>query len=480
MAAVLLLPLAVRIGPGWKIKLNQNAPAVHTGEQTAPPASVVVQARRPASMPAPLPITIWVLGIVAMGVRIALGHWRVRSLFGRAEEIREARWLALVEDIGPWRKVTLKRSTATDVPLSYGMFRATVLLPAEADFWSDERRRIVLTHEMVHAGRLDLLWGLIAQSAVTVCWFHPLAWLAAKKFRTEQERSCDDAVVTAGTGCAAYAGHLIEVARAIAIPEAALGMADEFDLEGRVRALLDPGRSRRAVSPRLCAAMMAGAMALMVPLAAIRAQNPQTARASVAGTVYDPSGAVIPNATISLKNTAGSNEEAAATDAAGRYTLPAILAGDYSLKVSVLGFVPYQSRVKLEAGTQMTVNAKLTMANAEFREQIVAKRPQGAVASGTPQRIRVGGMVQPEKLISKVSPVYPADAQAEGVEGTVVLRAVVSKDGGVLHVTPISNVDQRLVSAAVAAVSLWRYEPTLLNGEPVEALTTITVSFRLN
>jgi TonB family protein len=221
-------------------------------------------------------------------------------------------------------------------------------------------------------------------------------------------------------------------------------------------------------------------MALMVPLAAIRAQNPQTERASVAGTVYDPSGAVIPNVTVSLKNTVGSNEEAAVTDAAGRYMLPAIVAGEYSLKVSERGFMPYQTAVTLQAGAQVTVNAKLTMANAEFREQIVAKRPQGAVASVTPQRMRVGGMVQPEKLIEKVSPVYPADAQAEGVEGTVVLRAVVSKDGGVLHVVPISNVDQRLVSAAVAAVSLWRYEPTLLNGEPVEARTTVTVSFRLN
>jgi protein TonB len=61
----------------------------------------------------------------------------------------------------------------------------------------------------------------------------------------------------------------------------------------------------------------------------------------------------------------------------------------------------------------------------------------------------------------------------------VLLRAVVSKTGSLLHVTPISDVDQRLISAAVAAVSLWQYQPTLLNGEPVEAITTITVQFRL-
>ena len=86
------------------------------------------------------------------------------------------------------------------------------------------------------------------------------------------------------------------------------------------------------------------------------------------------------------------------------------------------------------------------------------------------------GSVQQEHMIRHIS---PADAQAEGVEGTVLLRAVVSKDGSLLHVAPISDVDQRLVSAAIAAGSLWRYEPTLLNNEPVEAITTIAVTFRL-
>ena len=69
--------------------------------------------------------------------------------------------------------------------------------------------------------------------------------------------------------------------------------------------------------------------------------------------------------------------------------------------------------------------------------------------AGTPQPIRAGGNVQRLHLIRKASPAYPADAQAERVEGTVLLRAVVSKEGSMLHVTPISDVDQRRVSAAV-------------------------------
>ena len=89
--------------------------------------------------------------------------------------------------------------------------------------------------------------------------------------------------------------------------------------------------------------------------------------------------------------------------------------------------------------------------------------------------------MQAFNLIRKVNPVYPPDAKAEGVEGAVLLRAIISKNGSLLSIVPVSSsVDQRLVSAAVAAVSQWQYQPTLLNGEPVEAITTITVSFRLN
>jgi len=67
------------------------------------------------------------------------------------------------------------------------------------------------------------------------------------------------------------------------------------------------------------------------------------------------------------------------------------------------------------------------------------------------------------------------------IASSELLRAIVSKDGALLHVTQVNNsVDPRLVRAAMAAVPLWRYQPTLLNGEPVEVITTIDVTFRLN
>ncbi len=71
-------------------------------------------------------------------------------------------------------------------------------------------------------------------------------------------------------------------------------------------------------------------------------------------------------------------------------------------------------------------------------------------------------------------------AEAAGVEGDVTMRAVVSKTGNLLSITSVnSGVDSRLVRAAGDAVRTWQYEPTLLNGDPVEVTTTISIVFRL-
>jgi TonB family protein len=133
-------------------------------------------------------------------------------------------------------------------------------------------------------------------------------------------------------------------------------------------------------------------------------------------------------------------------------------------------------------GATASLNVNLAVGEIMEAVTVTGTRSRPATpATAFPQRIRVGGNVQPIKLISKVNPDYPADAQADGVEGTVLLRAVVSKDGSLLSIRSISTgIDPRLVNAAKAAVPLWRYQPALLNGEPVEVVTTIDVTFRLN
>lgn len=95
-----------------------------------------------------------------------------------------------------------------------------------------------------------------------------------------------------------------------------------------------------------------------------------------------------------------------------------------------------------------------------------------------PKRVRVGGNVQAAKMVRQVQPVYPQIAKTAHIQGTVVLHAVIAKDGTVQELQYISG-PPLLMRAAMDAVRQWRYQPTLLNGEPVEVETTISVIFTL-
>ena len=113
--------------------------------------------------------------------------------------------------------------------------------------------------------------------------------------------------------------------------------------------------------------------------------------------------------------------------------------------------------------------------------------PPGDVISGTDPAppppppavapLRVGGVVQP-KRVTYVAPVYPRLALASHVQGTVVLEAVIDERGAVREIRVLRSI-QLLDGAAVEAVGQWRFTPTLLNGQPVPVVMTVTVGFVL-
>jgi protein TonB len=82
-------------------------------------------------------------------------------------------------------------------------------------------------------------------------------------------------------------------------------------------------------------------------------------------------------------------------------------------------------------------------------------------------------------LVHDVAPKYPTEAGRERIEGTVVLMAVIGKDGTVQDVRVQSGLSV-LAEAAIEAVKQWRYRPYLLNGEPVEVDSQITINFNLS
>ena len=102
--------------------------------------------------------------------------------------------------------------------------------------------------------------------------------------------------------------------------------------------------------------------------------------------------------------------------------------------------------------------------------------PEAAQAD-KPARIRSGSIRTP-RLVSRVEPVYPLAAKAANIQGVVILELVIGTDGTVIEgrvLRSISLLDQ----AALDAVVQWKYEPTLLNGAPVEVIATVTINFTL-
>jgi protein TonB len=104
--------------------------------------------------------------------------------------------------------------------------------------------------------------------------------------------------------------------------------------------------------------------------------------------------------------------------------------------------------------------------------------PKTTVKAAAPKKINISGGVAAGNLIQKTQPVYPPIAKAARVQGTVVLQATISKTGTIEGLRVVSG-PAMLQQAAQDAVRSWRYRPYLLDGDPVEVETTVTVIFTL-
>ena len=220
---------------------------------------------------------LWVAGIAAGLLQILLASamlWRTR----RAARVSPDQGVAdtLAWGLGIEHPVRVLETPA-GMPMTFGVLRPTVLLPEEARAWSGERRRVVLLHELGHVLRGDTVTHLLARTALALHWWNPLAWTAWREFLKERERATDDLVLGAGTTASDYAGHLLEIARTMQVRPASaaagVAMARRSQLEGRLLAILDghTARGQQGRAATLAAALLA--IAMIAPLAAVRAQS---------------------------------------------------------------------------------------------------------------------------------------------------------------------------------------------------------------
>jgi beta-lactamase regulating signal transducer with metallopeptidase domain len=199
----------------------------------------------------PLGFTVWAGGMMLTLGYLIIGQFQVGKMSRAARRLAGGDWTRLLNEareiLGLQRPVILLQSPDNVMPLTWGWLRPVVLLPAEAAQWPEERRRIVLLHELAHIKRWDGLTQLVARIVCALYWFNPLVWLAARRMCVERERACDDLVLNSGCKASDYADQLVAIARSFRrVPQvAAIAMARPSGLGNRITAIVDASRARR-------------------------------------------------------------------------------------------------------------------------------------------------------------------------------------------------------------------------------------------
>lgn len=339
-------------------------------------------------------VALWALGVVVLIARLIHGLLTVRRISSTATEIENGAWRAALHEVADRLDMEelprLVVSNAVRVPFACGFRQPTIVLPAEAMSWTDQRRRVVLLHELAHIQRRDMFGQLLSRLACVMYWFHPLVWLAAGHLRAESERACDDLAIRSGAKASDYAQHLLDIVTSIrgpVAPAAACTMARKRDFEGRMLAILDPERRRGAPS-RVRAMVLVGALGALYGVIAIAVLAPREAAASpravqdvtlapvvatsaVAHSISrDVAKSVTTSVTKSLRSLARPEAEVQSADSNVRRStlLMGILRGDSSAslrKVAAWGLQQFQD----ESGVREALaNAVQHDADAEVRE----------------------------------------------------------------------------------------------------------------
>jgi|RhiMethySRZTD1v2_1073278.scaffolds.fasta_scaffold12756_8 bla regulator protein blaR1 len=220
--------------------------------------------------------TVWGAGALLCLLPVLAGTWHLRAL--RRSGSSCARGDALLRRLSP--EAGLRRSIALRVhesipgPMTYGTLRPVILLPPDAESWSDDALSRAMIHELEHVRRGDWLSQYMARIVGALYWFHPLVWIAWRRLSLEAERACDDAVLRRSEATA-YAQQLVLLAERLASTATPplLAMAACRDLSTRVRAVLDGAQARgRAGALPVATAIVAAALfiAAVAPLRAVR------------------------------------------------------------------------------------------------------------------------------------------------------------------------------------------------------------------
>ncbi|MDX9857888.1 MAG: TonB family protein [candidate division Zixibacteria bacterium] len=399
IGAVMVMPLAALIVPGWYVALPDSLASVWPGGYAGQVGSGLETAVDGETTGAwsgwPVcGLLVWLSGAAYLAVRMAAGRIVVLRLRRRALPFAdtESRALAVAAAGIPSQVIVLIGPAV--VPFVSGLTRPFIMLPENSRQWTTEKLRIVLQHEYAHIRQGDSVWMILAGLFRALHWFNPLAHITYGRLVSETEKSCDDAVLALGTSPDSYASYLIEFMRTIRVAgraiTAGVPMARTSYMEGRLMSILrEQRRSTKLRNIAVTLTVLIFAL-LLLPLSGWQ-----------------------------------------------------VLAGE-------------KTEAPAKKPAAQPVNEKLPAPD-EFVE--VTTMPE---------------------MTSAITPVYPAEAKNQGIEGKVWVMILVDSTGAVRETrVKKSSGNNALDDAALAAAKTATFIPATADGKPVGVWVAFSIEFVL-
>jgi TonB family protein len=496
----LALPVLQSFIPAWPVPIVLPRQPFAAGEISVLPVAIG-GAQTPSLSPGDVatpwnPAAVigstWLIGTVLFLTVFAIGLGRLRWLASHAAVMQSAVWktelFALSRHYQLMRPVRLLQGTHPALLVTWGARTPTILLPTDAHTWHRDRVRVVLAHELAHIARHDWLSQCVGDVLRAAYWFNPLIWLFARRLREESERASDDDVLGTGVDAAAYASHLLELARQFSLHHRpwspAPAIVSPSQLERRVRAMLNTRLNRTPPTRTIRAILAAAVVALALPVAGLA----QASFSTFSGSVVDPMNGLLPRARLVLTNTRSEAKYEVRSDQSGRFEFVGLPPGDYTLETQLPGFATLRGNLTVSGGD---ITQEIALNVGQLEETItVTDGPARAAGSDRTARKRptepctntltsgIGGRIRPPQKIRDVRPVYPSNAADAKPEEAVLLNAVINTDGSVKDVQVVSPAHPAFAAAAVEGVRQWEFDETLLNCVPVEVSMRVNVTFR--
>jgi TonB family protein len=525
---VLVVCLALPLVQPWR-PFEAAAPVAPVS--AVPSGAVIIRTADPgagAGAPAVPFDWIFALQIVLLagaGVRlgwIALGVARLDALRRRSGGAPALGFDDLQEAIGT--RAPILWSTDVRHPVTFGLLRPVVLLPAALKAVDHAAQRAVVAHELHHVKRRDWAWVICEEVVRSMFWNHPAMWWLISLVQLARETVVDELSILVTNARRTYLDTLLAFADDTGLRSTAAFSARRH-LFHRVMLLSKEGAmssSRIAlVSGALIAALGAGtwsavnafplhgagvAPAAAAPQAQAQAQPQKPPRDPLSPASYHRLAveywekaykdlSLTPEARLDLVKKGIASEDRALE-----------LNPDY-LDAMVYKNILLRMQANLTPDTadQARLIAEADVLRDRVIEQQKARGLTASPASGAMpppppppppapglapmsaeyrqvidmyKPLRIGGEVKAPMKVRDVKPVYPAEAQAARVQGVVIIEAVVDPQGQIAATRVLRSIPL-LDEAAASAVQQWEFTPTLLNGQPTAVLMTLTVNFTL-